>query len=144
MGAVSRRSVVPVSRLGGLKMDALFSEIPAICQAARTVMCHRFRWQIPHLSLDPGMQAPDWFGNDPEDLSIRPPPDLERNRQVAIFLSVGDIAATCTSHGNWEGKIWRAARPWIKQFACLSPRSRPTASAWNGSLTDSWKIRGRN
>jgi hypothetical protein len=74
-------------------MEALFPEIPTICQAARAVMCHRFRWRISPLSADPGIQAPDFFGRNRQDFSIWPPPDLERSRQAAMLLSVGDIAA---------------------------------------------------
>jgi hypothetical protein len=74
-------------------MEALFHEIPAICQAAHAVMCHRFRWQIAPLSADPRSQAQNRSGRDPQDFSTGPLPDLERNRQAAMLLSVGDIAA---------------------------------------------------
>jgi hypothetical protein len=88
------------------------------------------------------MQAPDWFGNDPEDLSIRPPPDLERNRQVAIFLSVGDIAAYLHV-ARQLGRQDLAGRSTLDQAVCLSIATFPTDRVrlerfLDGLLEDTW------
>ncbi len=106
-------------------MEALFSEIPAICQAARAVMCHRFRWRISPLSADPGSRAPDWFGhNDPEFSNWRLP-DLERNRQAAILLSVGDIAAYMHV-ARQLGRQDLVGNSTLDQAVCLSIVAFPT------------------
>ncbi|MGA2033872.1 MAG: hypothetical protein ABSG68_16620 [Thermoguttaceae bacterium] len=107
-----------------LKMEALFPEIPAICRAARAVMCHRFRWQIFPLSADPGVQEPDWFGRDRQDVSIWPLQDLERNRQAAMFLSAGDIAAYMHL-ARQLGRQDLLGRSTLDQAICLSIAAFP-------------------
>lgn len=109
----------------GLKMEALFPEIPAICQAARAVMCHRFRWRISPLSADPGIQAPDWFGCNPQDFSTGPLPDLEQNRQAAMFLSAGDVAAYMHL-ARQLGRQHPVGGSTLDQAICLSIAAFPT------------------
>ncbi len=106
-------------------MQARFSEIPAICQAARAVLSHRFRWQLSPLSVDPAMQEPDWFGHDYQDFSIWPLPDLERKRQAAMFLSVGDIAAYMHL-ARQLGRQEPVGGSALDQAVCLSIAAFPT------------------
>jgi hypothetical protein len=108
-----------------LKMEALFPEIPAICQAARAVVCHRFCWEISRLPTDPRVQAPDWFGRNLQDFSIWPLPDLEQNRQAAMFLSAGDIAAYMHL-ARQLGRQDLVGDSTLDQAICLSIAAFPT------------------
>ena len=108
-----------------LKMEAQFPEIPAICQAARAVIRYRFRWQIPRLTAIPESQDPDRPGDENPDVQVWPLQDVQRNRQAAMLLSAGEVAAYIHL-ARQLGRQEQAGGPTLDQAVCLAIAGFPS------------------